>query len=52
MEVDAYSKEEQQIAKGRGMIEECMDEIIYALTSKLWVMDLCSALYTSRMKML
>ena len=52
VEVDAYSKEEQQVAKGRVIIEECMDEIIYALTSELWVMDLCSSLCTSRMKML
>ena len=52
VEVDAYSKEEQQVGKGRVMIEECMDEIIYALTFELWVMDLCSGLFTSRMKML
>ena len=33
VEADAYSKEEQQVAKGIMMIKECMDEIIYVSES-------------------
>ena len=52
VEADDYSKEECHVAEGSVVIEECMDEIIYALTSELWVMDIFPGLCTSRMKML
>ena len=52
VEVDAYSKQERLVSKISVIIEECMDEIIYALTSELWFMDFCFGLCTSRMEML